>query len=194
MKEIIKRVFAIGGLSESGKSSVGRYLNSKGISRLKIVDFFKEIMKREGPEANFDQWQARTIENRQEWLWKEFIKSLKLKMQTESMKYCALESLYRPGLARALRRAFGEKLIIIYVDTPQEIRLQRQMIRQNLKNIDEAKKYLLPRDENKIKWGALKIKGVADVVIDNSGTMNDLHRQLDQMITKYCPELCQIKE
>ena len=99
---------------------------------------------------------------------------------------------YRPSLARALRGAFRKKLIIIYVDISQEIRLQRQMIRQNLKTIEEAKKYLLPRDEDKIKWGALRIKEMADVVIDNPGTLSDLHRQLDQMIAKYCPELNRI--
>lgn len=48
---MMKKIFAIGGLSESGKSSVGRYLDSKGIVRLKFVAFYKEIMEEENPEA-----------------------------------------------------------------------------------------------------------------------------------------------
>jgi len=191
MEEMIKRVFMVGGLSESGKSSVGGYLDSKGIRRRKIVEFLKEVMEKENSGINFNQWQEQTIENRSVWLWKAFIKNFKSKIQKEKIKYCVLESLYRPSLAQALRKAFGKKLVIIYVDIPLEIRLQRQMIRQNLKTLEEAKAYLLPRDNDKMEWGALQIKEIADVIIDNSGTIDDLYRQVDEIIEQYCPELKQ---
>jgi len=185
----IKKIFIIGGLSEAGKSTVGRYLDSKGIIRLKIVNFLRIIMEREDPDADFREWQSNMIENHSKWLWGQFICELKKKIEEESIEYCVLESLYRPSLAEALRRVFGGRLVIVYVDIPQKIRLKRQIIRQNLRSIEEAKEYLLPRDKDKISWGALDIKKMADYVIDNSGTIDQLYKRLDSLVEEECPEL-----
>jgi len=185
----IKKVFAIGGLSESGKSSAGQYLDSKGITRLKIATLLKTIMEKEYPGADFNKWQPEIIVTQSEWLWKRFSEELVSQTEEENIEHCAIESLYRPGLAQSLRKTLADKLVILYVDIPQEIRLQRQIIRQNLKDIDESKACLLPRDKDKLQWGALEIKELADVIIDNSGTISELYCQLDVIMQKYCPEL-----
>lgn len=105
------------------------------------------------------------------------------------MQYCAIESLYDPSLADALKQAFGQDAVIVFVDIPQEVRLQRQIIRRNLSSIEAAERHLLPRDENKVRWGARKIKDKADVVVDNSGSIQDLYQQVDKMMEEYCSEL-----
>src|SRR3989338_11016157 len=38
-----KMIFALTGMSECGKSTVGKYLDSKGVSRLKIVRLFERV-------------------------------------------------------------------------------------------------------------------------------------------------------
>lgn len=183
----IQRIFGVGGLSESGKSSAGRYLDSRGIRRLKFVVFFRQIMQRVDPEANFDEWQKKAIDNRPEWLWEEFLKVLVQRLEEERISCAALESLYRPSLALAMRRTLGAKFVVVYIDIPEEIRLERQVIRQNLSSLEEAKRLLLPRDAEKLTWGALQIRDMADEVIDNSGSINKFHQKLDEAISKYCP-------
>ena len=55
--------------------------------------------------------------------------------------------------------------------------------------MDEARKLMLPRDQIKKEWGVPAIADVADVIIDNSGSMENLTRIADAMIARYCPEL-----
>lgn len=185
----MKKVFLIGGMSESGKSSFGRYLDSKGIPRLKIVTYLKRIMEREGVTGDFVAWNNQNVKERPSWVRQEFTKEFMAAMAAEKIECCALESLYGPELGVYMKSEIGDdKVIIVYVNMDLEVRLQRQIIRQNLSSIEEAKQYLLPRDEIKKAWKVPEIKDVADVVIDNSGSLEDLYRKADDMIREYCPE------
>ena len=53
---MLKKVLLIGGMSESGKSTVGKYLDSKGIKRLKIVNYLKKVKEVEGAPGDFVLW------------------------------------------------------------------------------------------------------------------------------------------
>lgn len=188
-KKELKKVFVIGGMSESGKSSFGRYLDSKGIPRLKIVSFLKKVKDKEGCNEDFVSWNNRNSIEKPEWLREEFVKEFLSSMLKEGVEYCALESLYGPELGVYMKEVIGEdKVVIVYVNMDVDIRLQRQMIRENLTSLDEARKLLLPRDEIKKSWGVPGIEAVADVVIDNSGTLDELYFKADKMIKDYCPE------
>lgn len=189
-KEILmKKVFVIGGMSESGKSSVGRYLDSKGIRRLKIVSFLENIKEREGATGSFVEWNNDNVLKRPEWVREEFTKEFTARMEEKGIECCALESLYGPELAVYMKSIIGnDKVVIVYVNMDVDVRLQRQMIREGLTSLDEAKKLLLPRDEIKKAWGVPKIEAVADVIIDNSGTFEDLYRKVDEAIKQHCPE------
>lgn len=183
----MKTVFVIGGMSESGKSSLGTYFDTKEIKRLKIVFFLKKVMKREGAEGDFYEWNDAQEKERPEWLKEAFLKEFLAYTEENGIKYCCLESLYRPEFGQFLVDKLGyPRCVVVYVDIPQEIRLERQVIRQKLDNLDQAKKILLPRDEIKEAWGVPKIKEIAPEVIDNSGTLEDLQREGDRLITKYC--------
>lgn len=185
----MKKVFVIGGMSESGKSSVGRYLDSKGIPRLKIVSFLKNIMEREGANGSFVEWNNKNVLERPEWVREEFTKEFVARMEEKGIECCALESLYGPELAVYMKSIIGnDKVVIVYVNMDVDVRLQRQIIREGLTSLDEAKKLLLPRDEIKKAWGVPKIEAVADVIIDNSGTFEDLYRKVDEAIKQHCPE------
>lgn len=188
----MKKIFLIGGMSESGKSTVGRYLDTKGIKRLKIVTFLKKVMERGGAVGDFQQWNNQTEQERPEWLYQQFVEELRSSLQKGGIEYCCLESLYRPEFGHFLKNALPGKVVIVYVEIPLEIRLQRQILRQNLSSIEEAKDYLLPRDKKKEEWGTPRIKKIADVIINNSGTIADLYQQIDSLIKQFCPELTDI--
>lgn len=185
----MKKIFLIGGMSESGKSTLGRYLESKGIPRLKIVSFLKKIMAREGATGDFVTWNNRSSLERPEWLREEFTKEFLTSMSAEGIESCALESLYNSALGLYMKSVIGDdKVIIVYVNMDVDVRLQRQMIRENLASPKEAKQLLLPRDEIKKTWGVPGIEAAADVIIDNSGSLDELYHKADEMIKHYCPE------
>jgi nucleoside-diphosphate kinase len=186
----MRKVFIIGGMSESGKSTLGRYLDQRGIKRLKITLFLKRAMEREGAKGDFVEWNNQNMKERPEWVFQTFADEFIPWSTDQGIEFCCLESLYAPGLAVHLRERLGpDKVVIVYVDMDENIRLQRQMIRQNLTSLDEARKLMLPRDQIKREWGVPAIADVADVIIDNSGSMENLTRIADAMIARHCPEL-----
>lgn len=186
---MIKKVFLIGGMSESGKSTLGRYFDSKGIARLKIVTFLKSVMEREGVQGDFTEWNEKNVKERPEWVYKVFTEEFIAATSREGIECCALESLYGPELGLYMKGMLGnDTVIIIYVDMDEGVRLQRQIIRENLSSIEEAKTLLLPRDERKREWGVPRIEPVADYVVDNSGTIQELYDTADDIIKKHCPD------
>lgn len=186
----MKKVFLLGGMSESGKSTLGRYFDSKGVPRLKIVSFLKNVMARDGAVGDFAAWNDENTKQRPEWVREAFTANFLAVTSEKAIDYCALESLYSPDLALYMKQVLGaDRVIIVYVDMDVEVRLQRQMIRENLTSMDDAKRLLLPRDERKKEWGVPGIKAVADFVVDNSGSLDDLYRIADDIIRKHCPEL-----
>ncbi len=186
----VKKVFIIGGMSESGKSTFGRYLDQYGVKRLKIIFFLKRVMEREGVKGDFVNWNARNMKVKPEWVFRVFADEFILWTQEQGIEFCCLESLYNPGLAVHLRERLGQdRMVVIYVDMDEKIRLQRQMIRQNLTSLEDARQLMLPRDQMKREWGVPAIANISDVIIDNSGTIEDLIKIADANIVKHCPEL-----
>lgn len=186
----MKKVFVIGGMSESGKSTLGRYLDQRGVKRLKITFFLKRAMEREGAEGDFVEWNARNMKEKPEWVYYAFADEFIQWTGEQGIEFCCLESLYSPGLGVHLRERLGQgRTVIVYVDMDESVRLQRQMIRQGLNSLDEARQLMLPRDQMKREWGVPAIADVADVIIDNSGSIENLTKIADAMIAKYCPEL-----
>jgi nucleoside-diphosphate kinase len=182
-----KMVFALTGMSECGKSTVGQYLDSKGIRRLKIVRLFERAKERMAPGSseNFRDFVARNEAEDPYAIWDVFIDELHREMDALGTNMASIESLYGGGLGPYLKQRLAERFCIVYVDIPAEVRLQRQMIREGLSDIEAAKAILYPRDEIKEKSGIPTLKEIAGEVIDNSGALDDLYRAVDEMIERY---------
>jgi len=180
---LMKKVFFIGGMSESGKSTLGKYLDAHGIARLKIVFFLQRIKEREGDTGDFYEWNDRVSKEKAEWVREEFFKEFLSWTLEQGIEHCCLESLYEPNLALHMQERLGNDVVhIVYVDIPQDVRIKRQMIRRNLATEEEAREILVPRDENKSRWGVPTILDHADIVVDNSGSLEDLEKEGDKLI------------
>lgn len=182
----MKTVFVIGGMSESGKSSLGKYLDSQGVHRLKIVSFLRKVMEQEGAQGDFYEWNERQEKERPLWLKEEFLREFLNYTNEEGIECCCLESLYRPEFGQFLIDHLGAACIVVYVDIPLELRLERQVIRQKLSSLEEAREMLIPRDEQKKEWCVPQIVDIAQEIIDNSGTLEDLEKEGERLIQTYC--------
>jgi len=180
-----KMVFALTGMSECGKSTVGKYLDSRGIPRLKIVRFFERVRDKWSPNEELYQLTKKEEERDPYALWDAFINELLTEMDARKIFMASIESLYGGGFGPYLKRRMGEHLCIVYIDIPIEIRLQRQKQREELATIEEAKKILLPRDNVKVNSGIPALKEIAGEIIDNSGTLEDLYQAVDKIIACY---------
>lgn len=180
-----KIIFALTGMSECGKSTVGKYLDSQGIPRLKIVRLFERIRDKWSPSEELYQFTKREEERNQYALWDAFIDELLTEMNARNVSMSSIESLYGGGFGPYLKYRLNNHFCIVYVDISLEIRLQRQMQREGLTNIEDAKKILIPRDKIKAESGIPALKEISGVIIDNSGAIQNLYKSIDKMIACY---------
>ncbi|MGW6771180.1 hypothetical protein ACWGBX_12270 [Streptomyces sp. NPDC055037] len=160
------RVVALGGLSESGKSTAGEYLRTRhGYARLKIGYLIEDSARRcriADPYALGEVVQAELIVDALD-------------------RYCAahhfldrvsIESLHSTGSTRELARMLGEQLTVAYLTTPFTVRAARSV---------PGAADVAHRDRTKLSRGAEKIAAAADAVIDNRGSRLQLERALDRI-------------
>lgn len=180
-----KVVFALTGMSECGKSTVGKYLDSRGIPRLKIVKIFERVRDIMEPELDQETFVKKSEEKDPHILWDAFIDELLSEMNRRGARMASIESLYGGGLGPYLKQRLGNHFFIVYVEAPLKKRIELQMIRQSLSGEEEAKRLLLPRDKIKEDSGIPLLKEMADEIIDNSGTLDDLYKATENLIVRY---------
>jgi dephospho-CoA kinase len=180
-----KHVFLLAGLSESGKSYAGKFFDDHGIRRLKYVKLFAHEILQQKPDINPYQLLDNSTETDEEQA-QRATRSLFQICESENILYCSIESMVKPSTTIAFKQAIGtNRVSVVYFDIEQEIRLHRQMGRENV-DYETARKIMLPRDEKKIQFGTPKIKDIADIVIDNSGTIEELNQKLRGLMNEYC--------
>lgn len=161
------RVVALGGLSESGKSTAGEYLRTRhGHARLKMGHLIEDAARRcriTDPYALDETVQAELIVDALD-------------------RYCAahhflgrvsIESLHSAASTRELARMLGRQLTVAYLKTPFTVRAARSI---------PGAADVADRDRTKISRGADKIAEAADAVIDNRGSRLQLERALDRLV------------
>ena len=188
-KNFVKGMFSLGGLSECGKSAAGIYFDSIGIKRMKIIAIEKEMMIERNyqfnghpSEQDFTNLYAKDTEK----VFKEFLYRLIGKMQEENIHYASIESLYRSELGVYLKKELGPKMMNIYVEAPLEVRAQREYKKQTIDNgenftFDEIVERTKNKDQFKIKHGALKVKDIADIIVNNDSFVENEKQYLNIM-------------
>src|SRR5579884_395779 len=158
------RIIALGGLSESGKSTAARYLQSQhGYVRLKIRHLLQRAAELRGIDDVYVLGPAEIAEL----------------LVHELNSYCAahqfqrhvsIESLHRLDVTRELTKLLGPCLSIVYIDARSSVREKRGK---------DGPFDVRHRDVVKRSRGADRIRHIADHVIDNNGPLIALYHALD---------------
>ncbi|RKE21952.1 hypothetical protein BX266_5360 [Streptomyces sp. TLI_171] len=159
-------VVALGGLSESGKSTTGEYLRTRhGHDRLKIGHLIDTAAAHAGirdPYALAPVVRAELLLDG-------------LDRYTAAHHYLnrlTIESLHEYDVTAELRRMLGDQLSVVYVEATEELRMHRGTA---------GPEDVRVRDEVKRARGAERIRTIADRVIDNNGSRLALERRLDRI-------------
>ncbi|OGI95465.1 hypothetical protein A2917_02810 [Candidatus Nomurabacteria bacterium RIFCSPLOWO2_01_FULL_42_17] len=147
----LQKVVAFGGLSECGKSSFAQKLSSDcGYVRLKLK-YFNEVTR------------LRCAEPSQSDVGREILNFLQ---SHQHITKASLESLHGVSLPAYLKLLFGDRMNIVYLDTPKESRILRTAKALGVSEC-EAKASVEEKDEVKISRGADKVKNIADTIFNN---------------------------
>ncbi len=158
------RIVALGGLSESGKSTAARYLQSQhGYARLKIRYLLQRAAELKGID---DIYALEPVE-----IAELLVHELDSYCATHQFqRHVSIESLHRLDITRELTKLLGPCLSIVYIDARSSVREKRGK---------DGPFDVRHRDVVKRSRGADRIRHIADHVIDNNGPLIALYHALD---------------
>jgi hypothetical protein len=178
------QILALGGMSESGKSSVGEYLRTRhGHGRLKIGYLIEEAAWRSGIEHPYRASAA-----------------VRAELLVDSLdRYCtahhfldslSVESLHDFDSTVELRKILGDQLSVLYLETSAALRATRGTA---------GPSDVTARDVGKRDRGAPAIARIADQIVDNDGTRLALERKVDRLVMSsrwqtYSPETTSVRD
>lgn len=175
-----KKIYALGGLSECGKSGTGKYLSQKhNIWNLKFRYFLEQMSQRYDVADPLKFYRNNSdlvslLETNQ----------IAILFQKQYYKDAiSLESLHDFELTKALKARLGEQFSIIYIDTNLKNRVIRNALSEGM-SIEQSMGQVQAKDIRKKEMGADKIKDIADFVVNNNGTSYELYNKLDTIVSE----------
>ena len=152
----LTRVYGFGGLSEAGKSSLAQSLckhEGPDIALRSKIVYFNDLVSEKIGKSVYDlpeKEQALCL----------FHELEQISLRHYWLKVITIESLHRDTLTMWLKTWLGDRLQIVYVDTSDELRLQRSLVPYDT---------VVLNDVTKRGRGADLIRERADLVLDNNG-------------------------
>ena len=170
------------GLSESGKSTFCKYLDSKGIQRVKIRKIFELLAKEDNiPIEELDRWVKEREKEDPFVLWENFLEKLVEYSNEIGKDNLVLDTLWGGGLGFFVHMYKGCHLV--HIDANREKRVGFQSGRENI-STEEADSLLLERDRKKIKSGVEHLFSICDSTITNNSTLEEFQTKIDDYIAK----------
>ena len=184
----IGRLFALGGMSECGKSHAGQRFDSAGVRRIKIARILADIGRERGMDLGAADFTGQLHEDLGDEVVTYFLDKVEAEMREYGAVRASIESLYRRSLADGIRERLGDRFVVLFIDAPFDLRVERELIakggdRATLSAATRAK------DHWKMDRGARDIREIADVIVDNSGTAQQYDATLDQLLRDHPPIL-----
>lgn len=155
----LPQVWLLGGMSESGKSTIGELLRDEhGVTRLKIGYLLDVAALRAGVSDPYEAWTEQEQATR---LSDEILRFV----DATKAPAISLESAHRFDSAAHLKAIWGDRIQMVYTDAPLSLRATRT---------SEPEPQLKERDSIKARRGADRIIDIADHVVDNSTSLGRL--------------------
>lgn len=178
-------VIGITGTAGSGKGTVAQYLVDRyGFKHFSVRDFLIEEIKRRGMEINRDSMIEVANDLRNMYGAEYIVMELYRKAEKEGCN-CVIESIRTVGEVEALKKK--KNFLIWGIDAPLDIRYERITKRNNssdMVNFEKFKKQEEKETSSKLKTeqNITECMKMADVILKNTGSIEDLKRIIDKEI------------
>jgi dephospho-CoA kinase len=181
-------VVGLTGLAGSGKSEVSDYLVKEfGFKKLVFSDILREeaekrnLLKNKGYEEQKYIFSKLGEQLRKEsGKWGILAEKLIEKIKSGNSEKVVVDGFRSAEEVDLFKKSF-EKFCLVFVDANEKVRFLRRKLEDSLTNLEQLRR----RDKKDIEeLGLGKAIEMADFTIDNSGTIEDLHKEIDSLMEK----------
>lgn len=177
------KILVFVGMSGSGKTTAIDYLTEKGIPKIYFGGIIYQAMREAGIEITPESQQRFREEIRQK-EGKDFVIKRVLKeiqdLINAGQKRIVLDGLYSWTEYKILKRAYPTETTVVAIILPRALRHHRVAERPDRPfNAQEINERDWSELENLEKGAPIAI---ADYYLENSGSISDLHKQLEQLL------------
>jgi len=177
-------ILGIVGSIASGKDTVADYLKEKGFAAFSHSDILREMMRAEGIETtipNLTEYGNNLREMKGRGYLSEVISD-----KIEEDKNVIITSIRQVGEIEYYRKRWGKKFLLIKLDAPKEMRLERLIKRARLGDVKSmAELEAIEAKQADGKGGGMNMNKcfeMADAEIDNSGSFDGLYNKINEII------------
>ena len=180
------KVIGVVGEIGSGKDEVLKYLKARyGIPYISTGDLVRHIAEAENVEAtreNLAKISARCFEEEGKGC---FIRRAATEIIKRGWKIAGISGVRSPEDVKILRDTFGKGFILIRVDISDlQTRFQRVRLRHEERDPLTFEQFL-EQDRNEEKTFNISHAGrLADYALNNDGSLEDLHRAIDELVAR----------
>lgn len=174
------RLIGLTGTNGSGKGEAAAYLKKKGYFYFSLSDVIRDALRKNGKEVSRDN----LIEKGNE-LRKKYGPDILARMALKRVKGKAvIDSIRNPSEIEYLRKK--KKFILLAIDAPVELRYERVKQRGRKESVSTLEEFI--KKEKEEMTGSKKGQQLhsciqmADFVIMNDGTLEDLHLKLEESV------------
>jgi dephospho-CoA kinase len=184
MQSKIRIIGAIG-QNGSGKDEVLKYLRTQhGVPFLSTGDVVREIASNEGAEPTRENLGKISDRYFREFGKGYFVKMLADKIQHTGWKVAGISGIRSLNDVSILKGIFGRDFILIdvYITDPH-VRYSRMTARGEGRDPHSYEEFLRQDQAEEELFSLKEAEGLADYSISNDGTLDDLHLEIDRLIS-----------
>lgn len=180
------KVIATTGRIGSGKDEVMNYLSRRyDLPNLSVGDMVREIAEQKGLSVTRENLQQVSSESIEQYGKDFFINQLIKRMRENRWDKAGVSGIRSPNEVCCLRREFGTAFVLIHVYVGQAYLRYERVRRRDREGAPQSYDSFLLQDRKDEQLFELEeTLSMADLVIDNDGTREELHRQINTIYVK----------
>ncbi|HDM60127.1 MAG TPA: flagellar hook-basal body complex protein FliE [Archaeoglobus veneficus] len=184
------KIIAFVGLPLSGKSTAANVAKEMSIPVVVMGDIVREEVKKRGLELTDENAGKVASELRQ----KEGMDAIarrcipKIRKAAKDTGIVVIDGIRGIAEVERFRKEFGDDFILIHIDSPIELRLERALKRKRSDDISSIEE-LKQRDERELSWNMGKAIEAADFTIENTSSFEEFVEKIRDLLQKFAKQI-----
>jgi dephospho-CoA kinase len=182
---ILQLMIVIGAVGDigSGKDEVLKYLRDRyGVPFLSTGDIVRQMAQEDGVEGTRENLEAISKRCFTELGRGCFVRMAAQEIVKRGWKVAGISGVRSPDDVAAMREMFGGFILVRVDVSDPRIRFERVRLRGERRDPLTWEAFLEQDRNEEQEFQISKAETLADYAIDNSGTLEELHRQIDELV------------